>query len=103
MTANPLEKTEYQYGFHDDIKPVFKSRRGLDRRIVEELSEMKGEPDWMRKTRLRALDYFEKRPMPTWGGNHGDIDYNNIFYYLKPSEKQGRTWDEVPGDIKRTF
>ncbi len=103
--AVELQKLDdtYEYGFHDDIKPVFKSRRGLDRRIVEELSEMKGEPDWMRKYRLRAFDYFEKRPMPSWGGNLGDIDFNNIFYYLKPSEKQSRTWEDVPGDIKRTF
>src|SRR5579884_4541585 len=73
----------------------FKSRRGLDRDIVEEISYMKGEPQWMRDFRLRALRIFENRPMPTWGASLADIDFQNIFYYIKPMEKQGRTWDEV--------
>ena len=66
MTANPLVSTDYQYGFHDDIKPVFKSKRGLSREVVEEISYMKNEPDWMRKFRLRALEMYERRPMPNW-------------------------------------
>ncbi len=104
MAVDLQQLDQYEFGFHDDIKPVFKARRGLDRRVVEEISEMKGEPDWMRKYRLRALDYFEKRPMPNWGSPAlHDIDFDSIYYYLKPAEKQGRTWDEVPSDIKRTF
>src|SRR5919202_1691530 len=82
---------------------AFKSRRGLDREIVEEISFMKGEPQWMRDFRLRALKTFEKKPLPNWGGNLGEIDFQNIFYYIKPMENQGRTWEDVPADIKTTF
>src|SRR5207237_10520498 len=104
MVANPLEKTEYQYGFHDDNKPIFKSKRGLNREIVEEISHMKNEPDWMRKFRLRALEMYERRPMPNWGSAllH-EIDFDNIYYYLKPSEGQSSSWDDVPSEIKKTF
>jgi Fe-S cluster assembly protein SufB len=92
-----------KYGFHDDIAPVFKSRRGLSKEIVAEISEMKGEPKWMRDFRLKALDHFEKRPLPRWGGAVDEIDFQNIFYYLKPVDESGKTWDDVPADIKRTF
>jgi len=104
MVANPLEKTDYQYGFHDDIKPVFQSKRGLSRAVVEEISAMKNEPAWMRKFRLRALEMFERRPMPNWGSQLlNEIDFDNIYYYLKPSEGQSRSWDDVPSEIKNTF
>ena len=104
MVANPLEKTEYQYGFHDDIKPVFQSKRGLSRAVVEEISAMKNEPAWMRKFRLRALEMFERRPMPNWGSQLlNEIDFDNIYYYIKPSERQSRSWDDVPSEIKKTF
>jgi Fe-S cluster assembly protein SufB len=104
MVANPLESTEYQYGFHDDNKPVFKSERGLDRKVVENISYMKNEPDWMRKFRLRSLDAYDRRPMPNWGSKllH-EIDFDNIYYYLKPSEGQSKSWDDVPSEIKKTF
>jgi Fe-S cluster assembly protein SufB len=92
-----------KFGFHDDIKPIFKSRRGLDKDVVVEISEMKGEPAWMKEFRLKSLEYFERKPLPTWGGNVAEIDFQNIFYYLKPTEEQGKTWDDVPSDIKRTF
>jgi Fe-S cluster assembly protein SufB len=82
---------------------AFKSKRGLDRDTVEEISYMKGEPQWMRDFRLRALRTWEKKPMPQWGGNLNEIDFQNIFYYIKPMENQGRTWDDVPADIKTTF
>jgi Fe-S cluster assembly protein SufB len=104
MVANPLESTEYQYGFHDENVPVFKSKRGLDREVVENISYMKNEPDWMRKFRLRSLDAYERRPMPNWGGAAlHDIDFDNIFYYLKPSEGQSKSWEDVPSEIKNTF
>src|SRR5205085_4344810 len=70
---------------------------------VEEISYMKGEPQWMRDFRLRSLRTFERRPMPNWGANLGDIDFQNIFYYIKPTEKQGKSWDDIPADIKTTF
>jgi len=94
---------EYQYGFSDPEDYAFKSQRGLNARVVEEISRMKGEPDWMRDLRLKALKHFEARPMPTWGADLSEIDFDNIFYYVKPSDKQGRTWEEVPEYIKNTF
>jgi Fe-S cluster assembly protein SufB len=105
-TTNPLgiDLDQYKWGFHDsEEKYVFKARKGLDREIVEMISHMKGEPDWMRAYRLHSHDHFQARVMPTWGADLGQIDFNDIYYYLKPSEGKGRTWDDVPADIKRTF
>ncbi|MBA2286848.1 MAG: SufD family Fe-S cluster assembly protein, partial [Ktedonobacteraceae bacterium] len=73
------------------------------REIVEQISEMKGEPDWMRQFRLKSLDLFEKRPMPTWGADLSGIHFDDIFYYIKPVAEQGKTWDDVPSEIKETF
>jgi Fe-S cluster assembly protein SufB len=97
------ELGDYKFGFNMPENYAFKSKRGLDRDTVEEISYMKGEPQWMRDFRLRALRTFEKKPMPQWGGNLNDIDLQNIFYYIKPMENQGRTWEDVPADIKTTF
>ena len=96
---------DYKYGFHDESRPVFRSRRGLDATVVEEISRMKGEPDWMREFRLHAYEVFLSKPMPTWGDTAmlAEIDFENIFYYLKPSSGEQRSWDDVPEDIKRTF
>lgn len=92
-----------KYGFHDPESYVFKSRKGLDEQVVNEISWMKGEPDWMREFRLRALDLFERKPMPTWGGDLSGIDFDNIYYYVKASERQEQDWDDVPSYIKDTF
>ncbi|HYM80443.1 MAG TPA: Fe-S cluster assembly protein SufB [Candidatus Limnocylindria bacterium] len=92
-----------KYGFHDAEQHVFKSRRGLDPEIVAQISDMKGEPKWMRDYRLKALEIFEKKPMPTWGGKLSDIDFQNIFYYVKPTSEEAKSWDDVPADMKRTF
>ncbi|MBE75050.1 MAG: Fe-S cluster assembly protein SufB [Rhodopirellula sp.] len=91
-----------KYDFQTDTEAVFKARKGIDREIVEQISEMKGEPDWMREFRLKSLEIFESKPTPDWGGNC-HIDFQDIYYYLKPTEGQGRTWDEVPDEIKETF
>ena len=99
----------YKYGWHDpEFKPVNEPRKGLDRDVVTQISEIKDEPQWMRDFRLRSLDHFESKPMPNgafWGGSieNYDLDFQNIYYYVKPMEGQGRTWDEVPDEIKRTF
>jgi Fe-S cluster assembly protein SufB len=98
-----VDLDEYKYGFRDDENYIFKSRKGLDHEIVDEISYMKGEPDWMRAIRHRALDIFFSKPVPTWGADLSRLDYNDIYYYIKPVEEQGRTWDEVPDDIRRTF
>ena len=95
---------QYKYGFHDpEDKYVFKSRKGLDREVVEQISRMKGEPEWMLEFRLKALDHFLKRPMPNWGPTLKDLNLDDIYYYVKPHEKQEKSWDDVPDDIKRTF
>ena len=94
---------QYKYGFRDEENYVFKSRKGLDHEIVDEISWMKGEPDWMRALRHKSLDVFYAKPVPTWGGDLARLDYDDIYYYIKPVEEQGRSWDEVPEDIKRTF
>ncbi len=104
MAVDRLESLDtYKYGFHDPEQYVFKARRGLSPQIVEEISWHKNEPDWMRQFRLRSLEIFLSKPLPTWGGYLGDLDFDNIYYYLKPAEKQGHTWDDVPEDIKNTF
>jgi Fe-S cluster assembly protein SufB len=94
---------EYKFGFHDPENYVFKSQRGLSREVVENISHMKGEPQWMLDFRLKALDHFLKRPIPTWGPDLSGLDLDNIFYYVKPMEGQGKTWDDVPESIKKTF
>jgi len=94
---------EYKYGFKDPELYVYKSRKGLSREVVEEISRLKGEPDWMREFRLRALEIFFKKPMPTWGADLSGIDLDNIYYYVRPAERKGRSWDEVPEYIKKTF
>ncbi len=95
--------TEYRYGFRDPEHYVFKSRKGLDREVVEQISYMKGEPKWMLEFRLRALEHFLKRPMPKWGPDLSQLNLDDIYYYVRPTEKQGRSWDEVPETIKQTF
>ena len=91
-----------KYDFRTDSPAIFKARRGIDATIVSQISEMKGEPAWMRDFRLKSLEIFNSKPMPHWGGRIG-IDFQEIFYYLKPAEQQGKTWEEVPDAIKKTF
>jgi Fe-S cluster assembly protein SufB len=97
------ENYKEKYGFFDKENYVFKAKRGLTPEIVQEISWMKGEPEWMMKYRMRALEIFRRKPMPTWGADLSVIDFENIYYYLKSTEKMGKTWEEVPDDIKRTF
>jgi len=94
---------DYQFGFKDPETYVFKSRLGLDREIIEQISAMKGEPEWMLDFRLKAFEHFQKRPMPTWGGDLSELDLDNIYYYVKPSEDESKSWDDVPETIKNTF
>jgi Fe-S cluster assembly protein SufB len=94
---------QYKYGFSDPDVSVFKTRKGLDREVVEQISEIKGEPKWMLEYRLKAFEHFLERPMPTWGGDIGSLDLDDIYYYVKPAEKEGQSWDDVPDSIKETF
>ncbi|MBX9937804.1 MAG: Fe-S cluster assembly protein SufB [Candidatus Obscuribacterales bacterium] len=97
--------TDYKYGFHDEEDYVFKSGRGLTKEIVTKISQMKKEPQWMLDFRLKAFDIFMKKPMPTWGNCDllNGIDFQNIFYYIKPSMKGEKNWEDVPDNIKNTF
>src|SRR5579875_2505275 len=101
--AFELEQGEYAPGFHVPENYVFKSEKGLNKKIVEQISEMKGEPSWMRRFRLKSLDLFERRPMPTWGADLSGINFDDIYYYIKPVPEQGKTWDDIPTEIKETF
>jgi Fe-S cluster assembly protein SufB len=101
--AFELEQGTYSAGFHVPENYTFKSEKGLTKKIVEQISEMKGEPSWMRAFRLKSLDLFEKRPMPTWGADLSEINFDDIYYYIKPVQEQGKTWDDIPAEIKDTF
>jgi len=94
---------DYKYGFSDPEVYVFKSRKGLDRSVVEEISQMKGEPEWMLKYRLKAFEHFEKRPTPTWGPDLSVLDLDDIYYYVKPTDKEESSWDDIPESIRNTF
>jgi len=94
---------EYKWGFRDPEELVFKTRKGLDQEVVEQISRMKEEPEWMLEFRLKGLEHFNKRPMPTWGGDLTKLDLDEIYFYAKPSDKEGKSWDDVPDTIKETF
>jgi Fe-S cluster assembly protein SufB len=94
---------QYKFGFHDAENYVFRSQRGLSREVVENISSMKGEPQWMLDFRLKALAHFLARPMPTWGADISGLNLDNIFYYVKPTEGSTASWDDVPDTIKNTF
>jgi Fe-S cluster assembly protein SufB len=94
---------EYKYGFRDPDVSVFQTRKGLDREVVQQISHKKGEPQWMLEFRLKALDHFLKRPMPTWGGDLSKLNMDEIYFYTKPTDKESKSWDDVPETIKKTF
>jgi len=91
-----------KYDFRNEERYVYKARKGLDAEIVHQISDMKSEPPWMREFRLEGLRQFEAKAMPRWGGNIA-LDFQDIYYYIKPADRQGRSWDDVPAEIKNTF
>lgn len=103
MSRTVINEDYSKYDFKDPEEFVFRSKRGLTRSTVEEISKMKNEPEWMRNFRLKSYDYFMDRPMPNWGGDLSNIDFDNIYYYAKPTDKMGRDWNDVPENIKKTF
>jgi len=93
-----------KFGFHDsETGYAYKAPKGLSREVVETISDFKEEPAWMRDFRLKALEHFEQRPTPQWGGDLDQIDFDDIHYFVRASEKNSRDWSEVPDDIKNTF
>lgn len=97
------ELEEYQYGFRDDVEPIFSTGIGLTEEVVREISRVKEEPEWMLDFRLRSLEAFRKMEMQDWGPDLSDIDFDQLKYYQKPSDKPARSWDDVPEKIKETF
>lgn len=91
-----------KYNFRTETEGVFKAEKGISAESVAQISEMKGEPGWMRDFRLKSFEIFESKPMPKWGGAL-DLNFQDIYYYLKPADHQGKTWDDVPEEIKDTF
>jgi Fe-S cluster assembly protein SufB len=92
-----------KFGFSDEEDYVFKAEKGLDEDLILHMSQMKGEPDWMLEYRLKAYQHFLERPMPNWGADLSSIDFDDIYYYIKPSNRQGDDWEDVPSYIKDTF
>jgi len=104
MTTENLDMDYSKYDFKDSTEMyVHLSKKGLSKDTVREISKLKDEPEWMLDFRLRAYDVFMKKPMPQWGGDLNKIDFQNIFYYAKASEKTEKNWDDVPENIKNTF
>jgi Fe-S cluster assembly protein SufB len=102
---NIREDYASQWGFHDPEEYFHKGAKGINHEVVEMISRMKKEPDWMRKVRHEALDVFLAKPMPQWGDTEilDSIDFDDIYYYIRPMEEQGKSWDDVPEYIKKTF
>ena len=92
-----------QYGFKEPEEFVFKSRKGLDQSVIRQISRLKNEPEWMLNFRLNAFHQYINKPMPSWGPDLSDLDLESIYYYLKPSDKEQRDWEDVPDSIKTTF
>ena len=103
MSIADLDLSRYKLGWSDEEDYIFKPKRGLDTDILNEMSWMKGEPDWMLKNRLKSFEHFQKRPMPNWGGDMSEIFFDDIYYYIKPTNSQVDEWDELPDSVKETY
>ncbi len=101
--TQPVTTSSYKYGFHDKVKPFFSIPSGLSARVVDAISGIKTEPEWMTKFRHRGLEIFKSKPLPAWGANLTGLDFNKIQYYIKPTERQATEWKQVPSKIKKTF
>ena len=93
----------YEYGWHDTDTAGATAQRGLSEDVVRNISRLKNEPEWMLKRRLRALSLFEKKPLPTWGPDLSGIDFDNIKYFVRSTEGQAKSWEDLPEDIKATY
>ncbi len=103
MSSPQVEIDDYKYGFSYEDKSIFKTRKGLGPDVVRAISEHKGEPQWMLEFRLKSLEAFWSKPMPAWGADLSDIDFDDLYYYAKPVEEQGRSWEDLPEEIKETY
>ena len=94
---------QYEFGWADSDAAGASARRGLSEEVVTDISGRKGEPEWMRANRLKALKLFDRKPMPSWGADLSDIDFDNIKYFVKSTEKQAESWEDLPEDIRTTY
>lgn len=101
-TTSPIDDN-YKYGFSKPENYVFKSKKGLNEKVVTDISGHKDEPEWMRKFRTRSLKMFEKKSMPTFGADLSTINFNDIFYYIKPTQNKVSSWEDLPAEIKDTY
>lgn len=101
-SITPL-KSDYRYGFSMPEDYAYKSRKGLDRDVVLDISDHKSEPEWMKEFRQKSYQFFLNRPMPQWGANLAGIDFDDIYYYIKPTNSMSNTWEALPPDIKKTY
>ncbi len=97
------ELGRYEYGWHDADAAGTNARRGINEDVVRDISAKKNEPEWMLDLRLKGLRLFGKKPMPTWGSNLNGIDFDNIKYFVRSTEKQAQSWEDLPDDIKATY
>ncbi|MEM0161187.1 MAG: Fe-S cluster assembly protein SufB [Thermoplasmata archaeon] len=103
MKDKIIERDEQKYNFVTPQKYEFVTEKGLSKKVVEEISEVKKEPDWMRRLRLKSLEIFLEAPMPNWGPDLRELNFDDITYYLRPESIKTRSWNDVPKDIKDTF
>lgn len=103
QNVKQLFDQDYRYGFSDPEKLIFQTPKGLSKKVVDIISDYKKEPDWMRKMRMDGLKFFEQRPLPTWGADLSEINFDDIHFYSRPTERQSQSWDDLPKDIKNTF
>ncbi len=103
MAVTDLDLGRYQLGWRDVENYVYKPKKGISENMIREMSWMKGEPDWMRDRRLKAFRHFGRRSMPTWGGDLSDINFDDIYYYVRPTDKQVNSWDQLPDSVKTTY
>lgn len=103
MSNNNDFANDYKYGFKDEDTSIYKTQKGLTREVVEEISRLKNEPDWMREYRLKAFEAFERMPIQDWGPDLSELDFDSYTYYIRPSDKVEKSWEDVPDTIKDTF
>ena len=104
IEPTPIDLGEYKFGFHDEnVELVASTGKGLNEEVIREMSRIKDEPEWMLEFRLKSYETFKKMPMQTWGADLSELDFDDIVYYQKPSDKPARSWDDVPDKIKETF
>lgn len=102
-TGTPLDFSNYQYGFHKPENYTFKAKKGLSSVVVKEISAAKSEAEWLNQFRLKSLAIYENKPMPNWGGNLRDIKFEEIYYYIRPTEKKAKNWEDLPKEIRNTY